>query len=101
MNEVVLILVVVDDGLVQVLTQMILRIIEVLILVVVDDGLVLRCFTHKDILKDCLNPCCSGRWSSTSAWKISSCLECVLILVVVDDGLVQEAIAYKESLKRS
>ena len=45
-NEVVLILVVVDDGLVQVLTQMILRIIEVLILVVVDDGLVLDLIRH-------------------------------------------------------
>ena len=35
-----------------------------------------------------LNPCCSGRWSST--YQVSSwhCQEVVLILVVVDDGLV-------------
>ena len=36
-----------------------------------------------------LNPCCSGRWSSTESNNIVDALEeFVLILVVVDDGLV-------------
>ena len=38
----------------------------VLILVVVDDGLVhVRTFANADG-RQCLNPCCSGRWSSTT-----------------------------------
>ena len=36
-----------------------------------------------------LNPCCSGRWSRTDSYGISTDVICVvLILVVVDDGLV-------------
>ena len=40
------------------------------------------------IICNCLNPCCSGRWSrrrdSLVYWKRN---QCVLILVVVEDGL--------------
>ena len=37
----------------------------------------------------CLNPCCSGRWSRTTAQHIEGFDPAkVLILVVVDDGLV-------------
>ena len=37
----------------------------------------------------CLNPCCSGRWSRTDSYGISTDVICVvLILVVVEDGLV-------------
>ena len=38
----------------------------------------------------CLNPCCSGQWSSTkNYWVASPQYATVLILVVVDNGLVQ------------
>ena len=62
----------------------------VLILIVLDDGLVLP-FTLTLLLITllCLNPCCSGRWSSTLVWDwMKEDLIHVLILVVVDDGLV-------------
>ena len=39
--------------------------IQVLILVVVDDGLVLFGFMAYTTKQNSLNPCCSGRWSST------------------------------------
>ena len=60
----VLILVVVDDGLVQLVYKVLRVLYQVLILVVVDDGLV-QLYT-----------------------TVSICCRCVLILVVVDDGLV-------------
>ena len=41
----------------------------VLILVVVDDGLVHTLDVEHAGEKGCLNPCCSGRWSSTE-WKL-------------------------------
>ena len=55
-----------------------------------DDGLVLMYKTIKGVYgKNSLNPCCSGRWSSTEFCDmISDLLKFVLILVVVDDGLV-------------
>ena len=37
----------------------------------------------------CLNPCCSGQWSSTSSAIKGVADGIVLILVVVDNGLVQ------------
>ena len=37
----------------------------VLILVVVEDGLVLMISTSKGLTHASLNPCCSGRWSRT------------------------------------
>ena len=42
----------------------------VLILVVVEDGLVRLLYARKMILMQCLNPCCSGRWSRTINLKI-------------------------------
>ena len=38
----------------------------------------------------CLNPCCSGRWSSTKGELNKNVADYVLILVVVEDGLVPE-----------
>ena len=109
----VLILVVVDDGLVQLAFICALADCLVLILVVVDDGLVLDCTNLRGFCQECLNPCCSGRWSRTiiafaivfDACSLNPCCSgrwsrtyypcqyddgatCVLILVVVDDGLV-------------
>ena len=40
----------------------------VLILVVVDNGLV-QILKIKKIMKICLNPCCSGQWSRTRPYK--------------------------------
>ena len=62
---------------------------QVLILVVVDDGLVQ--LSKEDFTKMAtrLNPCCSGRWSRTVKHSDSIKYCDVLILVVVDDGLVQ------------
>ena len=61
----VLILIVVEDGLVQILQQiMVLIIWMVLILIVVEDGLV-QVLTSQQIDKYRLNPYCSGRWSRT------------------------------------
>ena len=37
----------------------------------------------------CLNPCCSGQWSSTHFYRLLIKIYIVLILVVVDNGLVQ------------
>ena len=52
-----------------------------------DDGLVHMERSYR--LHRCLNPCCSGRWSSTSRTLTPRIGEdAVLILVVVDDGLV-------------
>ena len=80
-----------DDGLVQAIVEgMKYAVSLVLILVVVDDGLVQFKKLAESANVKSLNPCCSGRWSST--WSqcrrmVSNVL--VLILVVVDDGLVQ------------
>ena len=43
-----------------------------------------------DLGDECLNPCCSGRWSRTTSRITTSQQERVLILVVVEDGLVLE-----------
>ena len=67
MATIVLILVVVDNGLV--LSQITVGRdgdIRVLILIVVDNGLVLNAELKKLDLPACLNPCCSGQWSSTN-----------------------------------
>ena len=54
-----------------------------------DDGLVLNHMKFQDMRYWSLNPCCSGRWSSTAKdTSNGSCSSQVLILVVVDDGLV-------------
>ena len=63
----VLILIVVDDGLVLAVSLPDSVELTVLILVVVDDGLVLPKRSADKETGECLNPCCSGRWSST--WK--------------------------------
>ena len=59
----------------------------VLILVVVDNGLVLAVKAGKKSLPS-LNPCCSGQWSRTHT-RLNTIKLAVLILVVVDNGLVQ------------
>ena len=60
----------------------------VLILVVVDNGLVLIRYALNLILR-CLNPCYSGQWSRTLLIQIIIIMETrVLILVIVDNGLV-------------
>ena len=44
-----------------------------------------------------LNPCCSGRWSSTAMVMAAiNAAKTVLILVVVDDGLVRMKIQLRE-----
>ena len=61
----------------------------VLILVVVDDGLVRKDAGLNELNADGLNPCCSGRWSRTkNIGSKGTKNRKVLILVVVDDGLV-------------
>ena len=114
----VLILVVVDDGLVPICIGSYSFGSEVLILVVVDDGLVPVVAKAEELGIRGLNPCCSGRWSSTGpnsddledhrglnpccSGRWSSTLNRidtgrqrpVLILVVVDDGLVLDLIRH-------
>ena len=87
-------------------------ILTVLILIIVDNGLVPKIRQNMPELSCCINPCCSGQWSSTFSLRIitffiSSLNPCcsgqwsstmsktfkdfdseVLILVVVDNGLV-------------
>ena len=84
----VLILVVVDNGLVQNGTKVILFALDVLILVVVDNGLVHECHYKELDGTEGLNPCCSGQWSRTAKDSCNGSCCCVLILVVVDNGLV-------------
>ena len=77
-----------DNGLVQIMIDD--KKIEeaVLILVVVDDGLVLlQCLCTLSISLG-LNPCCSGQWPRTNDKKNIGSKGTVLILVVVDNGLV-------------
>ena len=62
----VLILIVVEDGLVLMLTQIMSVQCIVLILIVVEDGLVHKCNLVRKVEMVCLNPYCSGRWSRTS-----------------------------------
>ena len=71
-------------------TVLIMSFLYVLILVVVEDGLVQLYYELIYFKEKRLNPCCSGRWSRT----MTECDERrgktpVLILVVVEDGLVQ------------
>ena len=65
----VLILVVVDNGLVQVEYSKNAITAVVLILVVVDNGLVPSSAIASTHRQRCLNPCCSGQWSSTRHYK--------------------------------
>ena len=66
----------------------------VLILVVVDDELVLKVQYTFGTIKTCLNPYCSGRWSSTEAnANTPGRWQWVIILIAVDDGLVPNAMA--------
>ena len=60
----------------------------VLILVVVDNGLVLLISSILVQEMLCLNPCCSGQWSRTTFKTMINFSNFVLILVVVDNGLV-------------
>ena len=108
-----------DDGLVPICIGSYSFGSEVLILVVVDDGLVPVVAKAEELGIRGLNPCCSGRWSSTgrvtskssSRWSLNPCCSgrwsstiicfftCgrvggVLILVVVDDGLVLDLIRH-------
>ena len=53
-----------------------------------DNGLVQEFAKALANLGKCLNPCCSGQWSSTSFSTSSGKYGGVLILIVVDDGLV-------------
>ena len=57
----ILILIVVEDGLVQVSEQIKSSRLCVLILVVVEDGLVLHLTVGSQCVVSRLNPCCSGR----------------------------------------
>ena len=61
----------------------------VLILIVVDNGLVHAGMILKKKISDCLNPYCSGQWSRTSNCATGEVIDLtVLILIVVDNGLV-------------
>ena len=63
----VLILVVMEDGLVHLLIEMIiLKLLSVLILVVMEDGLVRSTPCYFCSYSRSLNPCCNGRWSRTN-----------------------------------
>ena len=61
---------------------------HVLILIVVDNGLVQDLTQKWRCRYGSLNPCCSGRWSRTAEKDSYQPGERVLILVVVEDGLV-------------
>ena len=61
----VLILIVVDDGLVLTLGDNVQLDANVLILIVVDNGLVHLVLADEVNFIDCLNPYCSGQWTST------------------------------------
>ena len=58
-----------DDGLVPICIGSYSFGSEVLILVVVDDGLVPVVAKAEELGIRGLNPCCSGRWSSTRPYK--------------------------------
>ena len=61
----------------------------VLILVVVDNGLVPILSASVRVNAESLNPCCSGQWSRTVECAGFHHSSKVLILVVVDNGLVR------------
>ena len=69
--------------------ELVMPLRQVLILIVVDNSLVLYLIICKQVPIMCLNPYCSGQWSST-AWKQMQTRQegGVLILIVVDNGLV-------------
>ena len=54
-----------------------------------DNGLVHYYNATESFLDTCLNPCCSGQWSSTRIDVKKNPKTGVLILVVVDNGLVR------------
>ena len=58
-----------EDGLVPITKEMILKAIMVLILIVVEDGLVLVYANINGTQTARLNPYCSGRWSRTRPYK--------------------------------
>ena len=59
-----------EDGLVPIEAWMQGIAKHVLILVVMEDGLVLDVELSYSESKRCLNPCCDGRWSRTTAQHI-------------------------------
>mgnify|MGYP006988827135 CR=1 FL=1 len=59
----------------------------VLILVVMEDGLRPYCQLLWGGISKGLNPCCNGRWSQTGRQLIIRIIQSVLILVVMEDGL--------------
>ena len=86
--NIVLILVVVEDGLVLAHWWYCYLWCKVLILIVVEDGLVQLCQQFQ-LVKMGLNPYCSGRWPRTGHVLIAgNFASVVLILIVVEDGLV-------------
>ena len=93
----VLILIVVEDGLVQ-LKHSVDKCFDciVLILIVVEDGLVLaQSQSLYRLILSSLNPYCSGRWSRTlDAGHCPKLRQRVLILIVVEDGLVLDLIRH-------
>ena len=88
-HRLVLILIVVEDGLVHSNCTVSVRHHHVLILIVVEDGLVPTGRGRNRSKGESLNPYCSGRWSRTkAACNGASINVVVLILIVVEDGLV-------------
>ena len=87
-NNVVLILIVVDNGLVHVVAPATGHPDCVLILIVVDNGLVLDRHSSHCHRTQRLNPYCSGQWSRTPRRVTYIEQIRVLILIVVDNGLV-------------
>ena len=67
---------------------------KVLILVVVEDVLVHIRLAFGENVQLSLNPCCSGRCSSTNGDIRHSAMSAVLILVVVEDVLVPTGIKF-------
>ena len=68
----------------------------VLILIIVDNGLVQIYSRSKHRSYESLNPCCSGQWSSTHFYRLLIKIYIVLILVVVDNGLVHKMATRQE-----
>ena len=78
-----------EDGLVQEFNKLSNYEKLVLILIVVEDGLVQVRPVPSNFLPGGLNPYCSGRWSRTyTVVHIDHYAVVVLILIVVEDGLV-------------
>ena len=69
-NNIVLILIVVEDGLVPSMSiSQTSKLDQVLILIVVEDGLVQALLPFNQATNKRLNPYCSGRWSRTRPYK--------------------------------